>query len=1388
MATGSANGSPVRPSIEAPREHIIHGALNNDDHSVSRSSSRNHRTLSAERLFLPSPISPNGMGNEHLAHQSQYQPLINSSISNESNTDGSTHHPSTTHLHPSEPAAPAESTTTLQGAANATSISLGQPDDEQLWTSFWLRRRTQAGFFILFTCSWIAVVLVMHYNILENGFSLTVSSNRYSWTYGPTVILTIFVSLWRQVDYNCKLHQPWEEMRKGPSTSNRTVLLDYISPIQVTSLSRALSNKHWAVSASILGFLILKGIVVASTTLLVPSITTFSGAFPFTINTKFDAIDYVGTLTQNDLYLGDNNAPSYRMINDTAVTVYQGLSLSKSESPTNIQDGMVFQTFNYTSDNSNLTSLTGSVQAFTPNITCEDASVATINNDLVYGDIAIDSPSCSDTLMWSSFDSGWVDGYKQYQALRVNCSADGTRDDSDGVVIDEETASDLRLLLLATELRDTGEIKDDYTVWDIVRSTAVICKIDYFIQDVAWTKSPTEDSLALKPLHDSGSNYHLPGLSGIQLGEIVFSLVHNPWYLLDGGFDPMFKLMRLSWRSPMEIDFFNASNIKDSFVTAFGGLACQLAQLEFLIPDRTLAEGEILYTENRLHIQLISAWLMIAGFILLSLIAVSMVLTAPRFTHSQDPALLASYGIVLASSQSMQTLLENTGSLRTSELTKWMQNMKFNTAITSDGAFCLEARTQQELLYQTPNTNTPKIETSPKSELELGRTPNDMKVKKGTWVPLFAGMPMVLLTLLLPLFAIVALEILYQQSERNNGIADADNTAVYYVRYPSSIAALLIATLFDSLDFTISAFAPFNSLRSKAVSIKRGLVTNLLEVMPPVALFYALMDQYFGAVLSILAALVGSTLTIIVSGLWVVDPSVIISTEITATATNTWDLSWPNSSYNDAAASEQLPGILANSSSTPPGIWDNLVFPDITDIIMSQEDMADHPKLNMSDPNAQKSLTYSLNLPALRPKLRCEPVTKLDTEINDKDSTRTIRARYPLPHYCRGGPGGNLTYGRMDIELRSDEAWLGYFVDLHMGPWDENNPEYTEIKAGLLDMETSVSTDQPDNPDGCPSIGIIFGRTENEYAPIENLTGLYCFQEIQQVETSILFDYDGSSEKQTTIKFGESNIRSPPLVNESTAVLLTNGTQGIDSFHYRIIEHFADVPTYWISPHDPSNNMYYYDLNSFFMTVAFALDMPPLDAMLGPTNTQVLIDAVERLYQKYMVLVINSPIFRKPLSDSTNQPRQQKQQQQIVGSVSTTVSRHKIDFVSKLILQVFLATMTVLGGLGFLLTNIRGTLPRNPFSIASLMSLFAGSQFCKRNNLPAGAEWMSRRELAKAFRGWRFSLGWWEVPNTTRVLVDDLLETNEGEETLRFGIGIGSPKYRGYARKGDKAE
>lgn len=371
-----------------------------------------------------------------------------------------------------------------------------------------------------------------------------------------------------------------------------------------------------------------------------------------------------------------------------------------------------------------------------------------------------------------------------------------------------------------------------------------------------------------------------------------------------------------------------------------------------------------------------------------------------------------------------------------------------------------------------------------------------------------------------------------------------------------------------------------------------------------------------------------------------------------------------------------------------------------------------------------------LTLPALRLELDDDLVPSELVKIDlPGENVANYEAHWDLLWGCYGGSYANRTYLNISGSFGLGE-WNGAFLDNHIGPWNSTNENDLEIGLPFERQQ-----DQADNPFGCRSIASVSGHISNSG---ENyLTIFVCKQKIQQVDTTIAYLGDPRN--------GGISISQLPVTDESTTRHLTNGTEGIDAFNYRIQ---ADIDAGFIRADpvlcdEPS-------MNKFFSRIVCGPEGIngtgiPGPYLFGPENVPRLLEAIQSLYKGYMVHVINRK-FRQPL-ETFSQSSLHSRSSKIgsgTGTVTREVERLTINYPSKLTLQIALATMVILSAIAFRLAKLRGTLPRNPCSIASTMGFLAGSELCSSGDiLPEGTEWMSRDKLRKSLEGYLFSLGWW---------------------------------------------
>ncbi|KAI0410550.1 hypothetical protein F5X98DRAFT_385407 [Xylaria grammica] len=956
--------------------------------------------------------------------------------------------------------------------------------------------------------------------------------------------------------------------------------------------------------------------------------------------------------------------------------------------------------------------------------------------------------------------------------IRVNCSEDlsmlGVSPDDFNtplIPIDSKTPYDLRIALIEIDSAFCDGISSspDQVDWLTTppNGTATVCKIDYNLEEIRMVQTTGRNDFQLDTLDSSSTpNHRFSNFTGLELGEVMLALIG--WW--DNGLT-FSNIMIKSLANPSATSdwFLDEELLLNRTQVTLSGIAAQVLQQYALVPGNDTAEGTCLYSENRLHIQPISLWSLVADFVLLSLLMGPLVYFIPCQSTPRDPDSIAASAAILASSPSIRELLAKTGHLRKSELTKWLDGHIFKTTINASGHFEIRGVGAAPLFHKKAPTSQSSNLINPSNGAGGQPTgghyptlqPRDIITKEGRWIPLPGRLPFVIVAITLPILAIAILEILFQVSERQNGLIDMEaGSPSAYARYPTSLIAIAIATMFNSLDFIVAAFAPFAALRFGSrsdLATRFGLMTNILGETPLVALYKSLYHRQYGTTLSGTAALIGSVLTIVASGLWVVDPSVSVTTGIRTFSTTKWDLNWRNSSSYDGNAAAILSSIEIGGLPGSDGVWEDLVFPTLNNFTLVDE-------LDVSK-YFNPSSSVRFEVPSLRPYIDCESVSPDSFHFKTVDPIRAqLSGRINLPQACFAGSSGNYSYATLDntnFTLQDGPKWIGWLLDLHMGPWDKDpSKRFSDLGEGAIDGRTGYS--QPDNPNGCPSIVIIFAHLDPGEPSTGNITGLLCSQKVQQVQTRLAVGFDDTG------KIGPRSLRSEPAPIESTARYLTNGSEGIDSFNYRIQSHLE------------SEFVVYNDLalqkeglDVFFEQLVLGPNRVALEDLEGADNIDNLKGPVNNLYKKYMVQVINTSIFRQNLTDS-----EQVAQQPIIGTVSTNISRLKVDFTSKLVLQVMLAVMSFSGGIGWWVAKLRGTLPRNPCSIASVMALLSESRICDRSLMPNGAEWMNKRQLSGVFAGHVVSLGWWNEDNAR---VDEIAEVGNDDGNWRFGFDLETP-------------
>jgi hypothetical protein len=165
----------------------------------------------------------------------------------------------------------------------------------------------------------------------------------------------------------------------------------------------------------------------------------------------------------------------------------------------------------------------------------------------------------------SSTDPPYTDRLK-YDLLRIDCSeVDDTSNETNS--LDVNTPNDLRFAMLVSDLRRmnlTYNLRDsgfnssgpdkplDVSSWPPM--AAVICKVDYSMQLSTIGRAIMAGTESVSPLRPVP---HLSNLSGVMLGELIYSAIHDSDTFTVSGDDnvsPLFTILTQSLEGEKSMD------------------------------------------------------------------------------------------------------------------------------------------------------------------------------------------------------------------------------------------------------------------------------------------------------------------------------------------------------------------------------------------------------------------------------------------------------------------------------------------------------------------------------------------------------------------------------------------------------------------------------------------------------------------------------------------------------------------------------------------------------------------------------------------------------------------------------------------------------------------
>ncbi|KAJ9659932.1 hypothetical protein H2198_002822 [Neophaeococcomyces mojaviensis] len=1185
------------------------------------------------------------------------------------------------------------------------------------WKPFSLRPTGLLLFTATLLCILAALVAIWSYARGHHGLDL-VTTNHYTWTYGPTAIFILVISYWRLVDYHFKALVPWAELANGPASADRSILLDYVSPFLVTTLVLATKRGHLAVCMSITGFLLLKVITIASTGLFFPAIITVGPFEQQMLQTsQFDL------LTNFSEYSDPGASPFYE-----AYAVMQlGLPL-----PNGLTTELLYETYKPTTDKTNANA-TYSVagRAFAPRVRCEAVNVKPLIDWDSFGSTVMqfEELQVQNTSRWtcpqrtgsgSELNLQVTDVASRLAPARqlltsfgpLDCRRVDQKDDS-GTAPYLVALSDVRYnqtFNVSTVDIAVGDMIEP-VAWEfaIPKITSMLCTIDYNIVDVnilynmSLVGNPAQRVDVLEPSNP-------PKLANLPNTYLSRKLGYAAPTSLSGARDmfglftqfedveepPHTVLTMIADRVNSNFKYLldHPESFKDTTEYVMNNMILQIAKEAIIIHDTNStfkpqqAPSQEYHSEEKLVVQNAPFLVNVVGMSLLVLITIGVFIVHPKSFMSTNPEALAIKVDILKNSNKLSKTLEH------------LANLSEKSANS----------TLRQSVYQNDIANSSIISySSPNDPVHEEATQHHAVGPDSAYAPLTLSKICIALTLLSAPAAIGALEILQHLSDSDfPGIATIQTANSFvisiYSRFLPALVALLISTMFNCLDFNTAMLAPYNHLATGSGSYE-DFNTPILAHIAPVAIVTAFRRRYWAACLTGLGALVGSVLTIVISGLYTVEymPS---ASNMSISQGDSWNMSYIQGFQTDNAATAVSSLIESANLSYPQFTYDQLAFPTLNTI-------------------AGASGNVAVIVPALRAELVCK---ELPWETSNASivwkyykssgfSAITFNVTAPLPETCHyGSCFGNESTIRATL---SDTATKGstntsYYaqaIDLHTGPYHASDEDcYIDFTDSGI-----VTPNQPTNQPGCPSILLVYGYFDGNDHSKSTWTSMLCEQRVQQVNTSLV------------MSLPEKNILldPPPTPDESTAKYLDSGDNGEKAFGWWLSSNMeyshilfnksAIDPILSEGETSVSNNAH--DFSNFFRGAFFGKTPLQLETLQkNDTETKALIfDHVHMFYKRYMAQYLSSNLR----VHTTTEP--QKRDDNIISSSTTNglftptagVPRLVQHRTPKIVLQAMLAFMLVCAVLALWLGKYHNLVLWNPCTIAGVMVLFAGSKMCE---------------------------------------------------------------------------
>lgn len=1119
--------------------------------------------------------------------------------------------------------------------------------------------------------------------------------NHYVLTYGPTAVLIWLVAFWRQVDFHVKELTPWNELHNGRARASKSVLLDYVSVLEISAFYSALRNRHFPVIVSTLGFVLLKLATLSSTGLLLVDTYNLQKTTTTTLENKF--------VTP---FIDDNNNTA--IFDKSLLYTTYGVLARDLPKPFGLGEGVAYSTFTTDPKLESFANLTVKVDGFVPSFQCRTTDMTAVlpvtNSTDSFPEtiIQINNSDCSlrnqDVALYTLNPRMFRCPARQLSGLMrsIDCpnSVFNAEDGAYKLLVMADFRYSQDLNGSDTDVEMSGRIAAKSWSTEIANVTGLICRLSYSMQtvtvnvskgsahDVTPATAPNATSmLKLDTFDDDDLDRLFRG--SLSASDEILGDRTEEGYALEYP-DPMFKMM-----ASVSGGTYEGLLDRDTMARAANKVSAQLAAQvahQYLRHNESVPIAmQTISPAIRLGVSTLSARVVLTslGSVVGLCLCLILLLRGCAMGLNQGPLMCAA-SLIDHDSAIAHDLLES----RT----------------------CTEKQLQEALhdvdVYTVRNQ-------SGRTDLCLSKSPvfSACDWNGQPWWNPFTVSPIILVILFsLTLATIIVLEVLQHISNENHGfvvLSFDGRTETVFTHYLPALYFLLLTSLYNCMDFNATLLSPFQNMRTSA-PIRELRGQHQLGIIPVLAWFQSLRKRSWGTLCSSSAALIGSVLTIVISGLYEVETSY-SALSVSVVARDSFAPEWTNSGLYDSGAS-LVSSLTENLNFTyPPGTYDEIAFPSL----QIQE-----------SPGKVDNSSITLDVPSWRAHLQCEELPRTQFGVISSSSriqnSVTVNGSYSLPADCiRGGSNGSNAdldfIQSFPFPTIQNSTYLGKLLDLHVGPYDPIE--------GSVQGERMPSA-MNDNPLGCPSIVLIYGYVElsaSTPAPsglTDMVTVEICYQQIQNVQTTVNFLSSGF----------DLDIAHPPQIDEASVEYVsiagnisryTNDSSLATNLSFRVQGHLDRT---FVVFNNTNNNVFseLSDLGNtvdpFFQGVLFGRTPVPFTSLKQQDENQKsqIKQGILSFYRRYMAQAIslNMRVTTNSSQHNTSALIPEGQTSFTANAPTAVITKRIMQHEpSKLVLQIMLAFMLICGIFTASTVQMHNVLPAcaNPCTIWGQMSLWVGS-------------------------------------------------------------------------------